>query len=277
MGEIDEMLTRHVEAVFEGDDPCSAIAYAFTPNGTEYAVCTTIQYGFKPSSNSTWLTVKPQSTEIVKSTETPEQLQEEAEQNGWLSTWHEWSWWYPWYRLHVKININPTIDIGFNPILPGGETYQWEGLEIFAEVLAEFIEELTIDIVMLFLEYVLAKGLSIVPITWVPAAITLALKFGTQLWLLLNAWSNQAKMLAVALVNFVMALIATRVSIGVAFINALFNIMYAGTISALYKLQNELIGAAEPIQHVRTWIDGVEIGMDLSLGVTALARFLGWV
>lgn len=73
----DKLTEYNVEAVFEGDEPCSATAYAFTPNSTEYAVCTTIQYGFKPSSNSTWLTVKPQSREIVKSTKTLEQKQNE--------------------------------------------------------------------------------------------------------------------------------------------------------------------------------------------------------
>jgi len=193
------------------------------------------------------------------------------------TTVHEFTWWYPWYRMHIKINMNPTIDVGFNPILPFGETYQWEGLEIFAEVLAEFVEELAIDIGILFLEYIVAKGLSMVPITWVPALIALTAKGLTQGWLLWNGWNNQAKMLAVSLVNFAMGLIALRASIGVAFINALFNIVYAPTMSALYLLQNKLITAVEPIQHIRTWIDGLEIGMDLSFGVTALARFLGWI
>jgi hypothetical protein len=273
----DKPTAYNIQAVFEGDEPCSATAYALTPNGTEYAVCTTIQYGFKPTSNSTWLTVEPQSTQVMTPTKTSEELQQEADSSGWLNTWHEFTWWYPWYRLHIKINVNPVIDVGFNPILPFGETYQWEGLEIFAEVIAEFVEELAIDIGILFLEYIIAKGLSMVPITWLPAVIALTAKGLTQGWLLWNDWNNQAKMLAVSLVNFAMGLIALRASIGVAFINALFNIVYAPTISALYLLQNKLIAAAEPIQHIRTWIDGLEIGMDFSFGVTALARFLGWI
>ncbi len=109
----------NVQAVFEGDEPCSATAYALTPNGTEYAVCTTVQYGFKPSTNSTWLTVEPQSTQVMQPTKTPKQLQAEAENSGWLSIWHEFSWWYPWYRLHFigKYSGETMIDIGI-AVLP---------------------------------------------------------------------------------------------------------------------------------------------------------------
>jgi hypothetical protein len=63
MCEIDEMLAHHIQAVFEGDEPCSATAYALTPNGTEYAACTTVQYGFKPASNVTWLAIELYSKE----------------------------------------------------------------------------------------------------------------------------------------------------------------------------------------------------------------------
>jgi hypothetical protein len=65
--------------VFESGEPCNATAYACTPNGTQYAVCTTLQYfGYKPASNATWLTVEPQSTQILQTTKTPEQMQQEA-------------------------------------------------------------------------------------------------------------------------------------------------------------------------------------------------------
>jgi hypothetical protein len=87
IGEIDEMLAHHIQAVFEGDEPCNATAYATTPDGTEYAVCTTLQYfGYKPASNTAILTVEPQSTQVMTQTKTPEQLQQEAEDSGWLST-----------------------------------------------------------------------------------------------------------------------------------------------------------------------------------------------
>jgi len=57
-------------------------------------------------------------------------MQQEAEQSGWLTTWHEFSWWYPWYRLHTKFTMNNAIiHIGFNPVLPGGEIVEYSGLE----------------------------------------------------------------------------------------------------------------------------------------------------
>ncbi|RLI10989.1 hypothetical protein DRO25_02735 [Candidatus Bathyarchaeota archaeon] len=93
-----------------------------------------------------------------------------------------------------------------------------------------------------------------------------------------DCWDDSSRMLAIALANFVIGLIALKVSIGVAFLNALFNIVSAGATSALYLLQNKVIVAAEPIQAVgRTWVDYAELGMDFSFGVTALARFLGCI
>jgi hypothetical protein len=118
----------NVQAVFEGDEPCNATAYGYTPNGTRYAICTTIQYGFRPTSNSTTLIAEPQATQIVTTTKTPEQMQQEAEQGGWLSTWHEFTWWYPWYRFHVVCTYlgATAFDIGIS-LLPFGNTLQYMG------------------------------------------------------------------------------------------------------------------------------------------------------
>jgi hypothetical protein len=153
----DKLTAYNVRAVFEGDEPCSATAYSYTPNGTEYAVCTTFQYGFKPASNATWLTVEPQSTQVMQPTKTPEQMQQEAEESGWLSIWHEFTWWYPWYRLHFKFTMNGAkIDVGFNPALPGGETVEYSGLEsafpqltaepgLTPEEIAQIVEEAVVE------------------------------------------------------------------------------------------------------------------------------------
>jgi len=75
-----------------------------------YIVCTTIYFGYLPTANMTWLTVEPQTAHVVTPTKTPEQSQQEAEQAGWLNIWHEFTWWYPWYRLHVEVNINPYVE-----------------------------------------------------------------------------------------------------------------------------------------------------------------------
>jgi hypothetical protein len=251
-----------------------------------------MQTVYWPSLNTAALTVEPPSTTAKADPEstateqqeptkveippgkTPEEMQQEAKDKEWLSIKHKFTWWYPWYRIHIKINVNPVIDVGFNPILPGGETYLWEGLEIFAAVAEEFIQELIIDVVTLFIEYIVAKALSMLPITWLAAATALAAKGVTQFWLLMKDWGNPTKMLAVSLVNFIIGLMAFKVSIGVAFIDALFNLVYGRTMSALYLLQNKLPVAAEPIQHIRTWIDAPEVIMDISFGISALGRYL---
>jgi hypothetical protein len=104
-----------VLASFNRTNPRTPNLNMSDPCGTQYAVCTTIQYGYKPSSNATVLTVKPTSTDyIVTTANTPEQMQQEARQSGALTVYNEWSWWYPWYRLHFVGNWNgeTLIDVG---------------------------------------------------------------------------------------------------------------------------------------------------------------------
>jgi hypothetical protein len=101
--------------VFARGTPTSATAYAVI-NGTEYAVSTTIRYGSKPASNVTMLTVSPQSTEATTPTKTPEQMQQEAQQNGWLSISHEFSWSWPFYRLHLNMTTSPYVEFIFTPL-----------------------------------------------------------------------------------------------------------------------------------------------------------------
>ena len=66
----------------------------------------------------------------IAAPKTSEELQQEAENSGWLQVWHEFTWLYPWYRMHFNFTMNGArIDIGFNPVLPGGETTEYSGLE----------------------------------------------------------------------------------------------------------------------------------------------------
>ena len=125
---VDNKLTNYqVEFAFYGDNAQNLTGYAFLPNGTRYAVCTTLQYfSYKPSANSTWLTVEPQAAYAMTANKTPEQLQQEAEQSGWFKVDPEFSWWFPWFRLHYKLDVNlpqgnPRLDYGWSP-LPFGET-----------------------------------------------------------------------------------------------------------------------------------------------------------
>ena len=268
----DELLLFDVRTVFEGDEPCTATAYGHTPNGTEYAICTTIQYGFKPTCNSTWLTVETQAIQVMTSTKTPEEMQAEAESSGWLRLEPRFSWWYPWYRLHIQINVNPRIHVGFNPLLPGGEVWDWENLDFFSDLYEQFLEELVVDSLGLFAGYVVAKGFSLW--NWPATAIAFIVKAGLQAGLLAKDWHDSGRMLAAAITNILIGIIAIKTSLAKAFLDTLFNIVAAGTMSALYLLYNGAITVATPVQHIRTWADWVEVGMDFAFGITALIRYL---
>jgi hypothetical protein len=110
--------TYTVTASFNGENPISASATSTAPDGTSYAACTTTQFSLKPSSNSTVLTVTPQSSQATTPTKTPEEMQEEAEENGSLRVWHEFSWLPPWYRVHfvAVYEGSDQFDQGISPI-----------------------------------------------------------------------------------------------------------------------------------------------------------------
>jgi len=58
----------------------------------------------------------------MQQTKTPEQMQQEAEDEGWLKPPRPWfSWWYPWFRLYYTLvyNGNDILDVGLSPI--GGD------------------------------------------------------------------------------------------------------------------------------------------------------------
>jgi hypothetical protein len=123
-----------VMATFNGTNPRSANITASDAYGDQYAVCTTNQYDLLPSTNSSTLSVLLQATDAITAAETMEQVQQQAQNSGWLSVYSEWSWWYPWYRLHFKISISDptTIDAGAS-LLPGGSTQSSEGLDIISQ------------------------------------------------------------------------------------------------------------------------------------------------
>lgn len=73
---VDNKATLYqVETAFYGDNALSLTGLATMPNGTSYAVCTTLHYfGYKPAANATMLTVEPQTTQTLKPEKTPEQV-----------------------------------------------------------------------------------------------------------------------------------------------------------------------------------------------------------
>lgn len=142
--------TYIITATFEGDSGSNVTAWANTPEGTPYPACTTIQYAYKPSINATTLTVDPRAAQLMRMIRSPEEMQKEARNKGWLNIWHEWTWWYPWYKLHVEVNINPHIHVAFSPILPGGE------IQTFTPDVPELIRNVAIDVLV---EYFISEGI----------------------------------------------------------------------------------------------------------------------
>jgi hypothetical protein len=121
----DSATVYNVAVSFAGDKASTATATMTTINGTTYDVCTTTQYNtYEPSSNSTSITVTSQTTIGATTLMNMEQMQKNAEApGGGLSVYPEFSWWYPWFRLHFawKYNGQTMLDVGI-AILPGADT-----------------------------------------------------------------------------------------------------------------------------------------------------------
>ena len=175
-----------LSASFEGDTPTNATSY-HTINGTTYAVCTTIHYGFKPAVNSTFLTVQPQSTEATQPTKTPEQIEQEAKQNGWIRPENEFSIFYPWYRLHLiaVFNGEDVLDVGLAPL----------GYDVivtypkFDSCINKFIEAIAKAVVI---GYVTAEIAVLVAMQFGPQAfvITFLASIAAKLGMLFAGWNS---------------------------------------------------------------------------------------
>lgn len=132
----DNNITNYmIIASFEGDTAVNATAWAKTLDGQDYPACTTIQYGFKPSSNMTTLTVDPRVTKLMRLAKSPEEMQKEQPPNSELLIGHEFSLWFPWYRLHYvgKYGGGTMIDVGI-PVFPWGETGLFPNTPLRSEI-----------------------------------------------------------------------------------------------------------------------------------------------
>jgi hypothetical protein len=269
----NQATTYMITASFEGDQPLNSTAWTQTLDGQRFAACTTIQNGYKPATNMTTLTVEPQATEAAQQTKTPEQMQQEAEQDGWFTVWHEFSWWYPWYRLHIKLHVNPTVDIGFNPILPGGETYSWENLDAFGAILSEVVQDVAVDVVGLFVAYLVAKATSV----WNPAVggIAEVAKFFLQIGLLVAFnWNSKMELLVAAVVSIIMGFIALSANLGKMFLYALYEWTSSAASAALSALHWKLLDVLFVASFTaRWWLDILEATFDWVVAGTALVRY----
>jgi hypothetical protein len=97
----------NIEAWFEGASPQNVTSYVNTANGTK-PFCTTTYYSYKPAMNVTTLTVYPQSTDVALATKTPEELQTEQEEEGWLHVWgpDSFSLLPPFMKFHMKVAVD---------------------------------------------------------------------------------------------------------------------------------------------------------------------------
>jgi hypothetical protein len=202
-------------------------------------------------------------------------MQKDAQQGGWLNIWHEFSWWYPWYRLHFKITISDptTIDVGLNPLLPGAETFSWEGLEAFANVLGEVWQSIEADFIFLLGSYALAKLFSMTT-AWIIIEIA---KFVVQGLALYAVWGQRDTVLATSVACFIIGLIALSVRVAEQFVDTLVTYIWGPSMTVMYKSMSKGIAVVQGVSSCRTWVDPVEIASDFTWGAVALAHYFGVV
>jgi hypothetical protein len=152
----DETITYNVRVAFEGTDAQQATLNATTFDGTEYTVCTVTYFQFKPSANMTTVTVEPHATEVTVPIKSPEELQEEAQQAGSLSIWHEFFWWPPFYRFHMiyLLNSSPQFDVGI-----GIASSTLQGFQSFIDRISQYARDIVPD---LFADYILGEMVAFV-------------------------------------------------------------------------------------------------------------------
>jgi len=162
----------------------------------------------------------------------PEQLQQYAKGKGWLSISNQFSWTYPWYRMHIVINLaGMMIDVGFNPVLLGGETCSWNGVNLFAIMQADVLQDVAVDIATIFATYIATKVTGCWNIALGIAAE--GVKFLFQVVPLVYN-SQGPGLIASAFCSFLMGLLAIKVDLAEAILNVLWH-MLAGAANAVLQ------------------------------------------
>jgi hypothetical protein len=129
----------------------------------------------------TTITIEPHATEVVVPVKSPEELQQQAEQDGTLRVWHEFSWWFPWYRIHYVSVVSGVAeyDMGNSP-LPFADTFScvtalFERVESF---LPRVLVSIVTGIATADFSALLASSLSGPLGFFIPLALSLGFKFG---------------------------------------------------------------------------------------------------
>jgi len=195
-------VTYMVQVVYEGQGNATAVLNGTSFDGKPYTRCTTQYCTYKPAANVTQFVVEPETTRDSVPAKSQEEMQKDAEQSGGLTFWHEFSWWYPWYRLHIELHVNPGTSVALNPILPGAEEVTWEDLGFFGALTEEVFLTLTIETAGLIGTWLLARFVAIGAF-W-QGAIIEGLKIGVQSILFLRDLNDANSMFASALMCFIM-------------------------------------------------------------------------
>jgi hypothetical protein len=50
-----------------------------------------------------------QTTDAITAAKTMDQMQQETQDKQELRIWPEFSWWYPWFKIHVDVSMGPSL------------------------------------------------------------------------------------------------------------------------------------------------------------------------
>lgn len=170
------------------------------------------------------------------------------------------------------------IDVGFNPIFPGGESWKFDGVSFFLGLTTEVVEDIITDIAGLFSSYFVARTTSFAYVILGVAIEGVKLAGQTALLVLSSDWANRGiGLVGSGVGDILMALLAVRVDIAKAFVNWL--VALCGWIgSAMQNLLSTLMGILKVEQIIsRWWIDVIEIVGDIGLAIMSFARYARYV
>lgn len=113
---------------------------------SKLAVCTTIQYtSYKPSANSTAVTIMPQTTIGDTVLKSPEEMRDYMNEHTAVKTemWNEFTWCPPFFKVHMKTSSS-SLDMVSDSWLGilGGGVDTFRGLENLLVVIYDVPEEI---------------------------------------------------------------------------------------------------------------------------------------
>jgi hypothetical protein len=170
------------------------------------------------------------------------------------------------------INVNGVkIGVAFNPVLPGGEEINWQGLELFSSITADAISEMRLDLFGLFAQYLIAKATSI--IAWPVAAVVEALKFGIQATDLWRSWNDKIGLLVSGVISLIIGVAAVKLDLAGRFVLAVCSVLVGSASAVLQSVFETLLQTVGwGMTMLRSWLDYVKIIGDVALAITAFWR-----